>query len=56
MESREVIFKGTRIVLKDDHSMCMHAGFCGNAITNVWKMTQNSDDSRIRGHLMAMVE
>ena len=56
MESREVIFKGTRIVLKDDHSMCMRAGFCGNEITNVWKMTQNSDDSRIRGHLMAMVE
>jgi len=56
VESRATIYEGIRIVLKDDHSMCMHAGFCGNAITNVWKMTENSDDSRVRAQIMAMVE
>jgi CDGSH-type Zn-finger protein len=56
VDSRATVYNGTRIALQDDHSMCMHAGFCGNAITNVWKMIEQSDDSRVRGHLMAMIE
>ena len=34
----------------------MHAGFCGNEITIVRKMLSATDDSRVRGQLMAMVE
>ena len=53
---RQVDYEGTKIVVKDDRSLCMHAGFCGNQITNVWKMTQESDDTRVRAQIMAMVE
>jgi hypothetical protein len=34
----------------------MHAGFCGNRITNVWQMTQDSEDTQVRAQIMAMVE
>jgi len=53
---RQVDYEGTKIVVKDDRSLCMHAGFCGNQITNVWKMTQNANDTRVRAQIMAMVE
>jgi CDGSH-type Zn-finger protein len=53
-ESRTANYKGTKIVLKNDSSLCMHAGFCGNEITTVWKMLSETDDSRVRGQLMAI--
>ena len=28
---------GTGITVRDDRSVCVHAGFCGTRITNVWK-------------------
>ena len=34
----------------------MHAGFCGNRISNVWKMTRKSDDTQVRALIMSMVE
>ena len=52
--SRTASYKGTRIVLKNDTSLCMHVGFCGNEITTVWKMLSATCDSRVRGQLMAV--
>ncbi|MFQ6029584.1 MAG: CDGSH iron-sulfur domain-containing protein [Dehalococcoidia bacterium] len=50
------IFTGQRLVVKDDHSLCVHAGFCGNRITNLWKMLDEADDSLVRGQIMSMIE
>jgi CDGSH-type Zn-finger protein len=47
---------GTGIVVRDDRSLCTHAGFCGNRVTNVWKMVGETDDSVLRGQVMAMIE
>lgn len=48
---------GTRITVTDDRSICTHAGFCGNQVTNVWKMVSEIDDDSVaRAQLMAMVE
>ena len=47
---------GTGIQVSDDRSICVHAGFCGNRVTNVWKMTRETDDSVVRAQVMAMVE
>ena len=43
-------------MLKDDRSVCVHAGFCGNRVTNVWKIIQQTDDTQVRARIMAMVE
>ncbi len=54
--ARQKIYAGTKITLKDDRSLCMHAGFCGTRITNVWKMIEQTNDTSIRSQVMAMVE
>ncbi len=55
-DERSRTLGGTRIVVRDDRSICAHAGFCGNRVTNVWKMVHGTEDSIVRGQLMAMVE
>ena len=52
---REKTFTGQKMVVKDDHSLCVHSGFCGNRITNIWKMLNDPDDSIARGQIMAMI-
>ena len=49
-------YEGTQIVVKDDRSICDHSGFCGNRITNVWKMIKDTNDTQVRAQIMAMVE
>ncbi|MGO9198418.1 MAG: CDGSH iron-sulfur domain-containing protein [Acidimicrobiales bacterium] len=57
-DSRSKTYLGTGIVVRDDRSVCVHAGFCGNRITNVWKLVSGSgtDDSIVRAQVMAMIE
>lgn len=47
---------GTGLEIFDDRAICVHAGFCGNAVTNVWKMANDTDDSRVRAQAMGMIE
>ena len=53
---RTSTYEGQSIVVKDDRSLCMHAGFCGNRATNIWKMVADTEDTQVRAQLMAMVE
>ena len=55
-EERSSELGGTGITVSDDRSICVHAGFCGNQVSNVWKMTRNTDDTVVRAQVMAMVE
>lgn len=56
-DERAEVLGGTRVVVRDDRSICSHAGFCGNQVTNVWKMVADLDqDSVVRAQAMAMVE
>lgn len=54
---RRVTYKGgTRIVVRRDYALCMEAGFCGNRLTTVQKMTPHTDDTQIRAQVIAMIE
>jgi len=56
-EERQKIYTwGTKIVVKRDYSLCMNSGFCGTRFTNVKKMLANTEDTRIRSLVIAMVE
>jgi CDGSH-type Zn-finger protein len=55
-ERRVIHEGGTAIVVRRDYSLCMDAGFCGNRLTNVQKMTPHTDDTQIRAQVIAMVE
>lgn len=48
-------YPGPGLDLRDDESLCVHAGFCGNRRTNVWKMVARTEDTQLRAQLMAMV-
>lgn len=49
-------YGGAGIEVIDDRAICVHAGFCGNQVTNVWKMAPNTDDTQVRAQAMAMIE
>ena len=53
---REVDHAGEKIVVKDYPSLCVHAGFCGNRISNIWNMVAETADTQVRAQVMAMVE
>ncbi|NNC80429.1 MAG: iron-binding protein [Acidimicrobiales bacterium] len=55
-EERRKSYPGTGIEVFDDRATCVHAGFCGNQVSNVWKMAGDTDDTQIRAQVMAMVE
>jgi CDGSH-type Zn-finger protein len=47
---------GTGITVRDDRSICVHAGFCGTRVTNVWKQVGETDESIVRAQVIGMVE
>jgi CDGSH-type Zn-finger protein len=49
-------YEGNGIVMYDDRSICTHAGFCGTAVTNVWKMIAATADTNVRVQVAGMVE
>jgi CDGSH-type Zn-finger protein len=49
-------FHGTDVVMTDDHSLCTHAGYCGDRFTNVWRMLGETADPDVRARLKRMVE
>jgi CDGSH-type Zn-finger protein/ferredoxin len=56
VSSRQTDYPGTGIVVKDDRSLCIHAGFCVNELSNVWQMTQDSTDPEVRAQIMKMID
>ena len=53
---RVTTYTGEKIVIKDDRSICDHSGFCGNRVTDVWKMIRQTNNMQVRAQIMAMVE
>lgn len=47
---------GTGITVRDDRSICVHAGFCASRVTNVWKAVGATEDSAVRAQVIGMVE
>ena len=55
-DDRAADYDGTGMVMHDDRGICAHAGFCGTARTNAWKMMADTDETATRSQVMAMVE
>ena len=47
---------GTTLTVRDDRSICVHAGFCGNRVTTVWDQVAGTDDSLVRMAVIAEIE
>ncbi|MEL7157262.1 MAG: CDGSH iron-sulfur domain-containing protein, partial [Actinomycetota bacterium] len=55
-DERATVLGGTGITVRDDRSVCVHAGFCGNRVTNIWKQVADTDDSMVRLAVINEVE
>lgn len=49
-------YERTGITVTNDGELCVHAGFCGNRLTNWYRMLADVDDSVARLHLVGMLE
>jgi CDGSH-type Zn-finger protein len=52
---RADLYLGDGVVMTDDHTLCEHAGYCGDRFTNVWRMIRRTSDPEIRERLQRMV-
>jgi CDGSH-type Zn-finger protein len=53
---RQRILGGTGIIVRRDHSLCMHAGFCEGRTRGIAEMIDDTDDSDVRSQVVAMIE
>jgi CDGSH-type Zn-finger protein len=56
VERRVIYAGGTRIVVKRDYSLCIDSGFCGNRLTDIEKIVQETNDTSVRAQVIAMIE
>ena len=54
-DDRARTLPGTGVTVRDDKSLCTHAGFCGTKDSSVWKMVKDTEDTEKRSLMMAMV-
>lgn len=53
-EHAEVV--GGDVNVRYDQGICVHAGFCGTTLTNVWDEASKTGDTAARMHTIAMIE
>lgn len=53
-ERAEVV--GGDVNVRYDQNICVHAGFCGTTLTNVWDEAAKTGDTAARMHAIAMIE
>ena len=47
ISGRSKIRRSTKIFSQDDHSICVHSGFCRDRISDIWKMRRESEDAQV---------
>ena len=53
-ERAEVV--GGDVNVRYDQGICVHAGFCGTTVTNVWEQAAKTGDTAARMHAISMIE
>ncbi|MEZ5236219.1 MAG: CDGSH iron-sulfur domain-containing protein [Acidimicrobiia bacterium] len=55
-DTRAKVLGGSGITVRDDRSICVHAGFCGTRIANVWGQVAATEESTVRAQIISMIE
>lgn len=53
--ARRQSYVGEGAVMTDEPGLCVHAGFCGTRLTNVWEMIERASDPEVRERLRQIV-
>jgi CDGSH-type Zn-finger protein len=55
-DERSKVLGGTGLTVCDDRSICVHAGFCGTRVANVWGQVKETAESTVRLQVINMIE
>lgn len=55
-DERAKAVRGQGITVRDDKSLCEHAGFCATRTTNVWALVREGGSTEARSQVAGMVE
>ncbi len=55
-EDRSKAYPGTGVVVHDYRELCVHAAFCSNRLTDVWKLSHQTEDTVLRSQMISMIE
>jgi CDGSH-type Zn-finger protein/uncharacterized Fe-S cluster protein YjdI len=55
-DERSTLLGGTGLTVRDDRSICVHAGFCGTRLANVWSQVPETAESTVRAQVISMIE
>lgn len=56
LADRAVTRSSPIIQIQDEHSICVHSGFCGTRLTNVWEMRKDSQDPEVLAQIIKMID
>ena len=47
--------KSSKILIQDEHSICVHSGFCRDQLSDIWKMRHNSEDPKLLAQQVVVI-
>ena len=56
ISARSKIRRSPSIFIQDDHSICVHSGFCRDRISDVWKMRKDSQDEQVLAQIIDKID
>ena len=56
ISSRSKIRRSQKIFIQDDHSICVHSGFCRDRISDIWKMRRESEDAQVLAQIIDKID
>ena len=56
ISARSKIRRSPKIHIQDDHSICVHSGFCRDRISDIWQMRKDSQDAQILAQIIDKID
>jgi len=53
---RSTIRRSPKIFIQDEHSICVHSGFCRDRISDIWEMRKDSADSQVLAQIIDKID
>ena len=56
ISARSTIRRSAKIFIQDEHSICVHSGFCKDRISDIWKMRHDSEDPQVLARIIDKID
>ncbi len=52
VSARSTTRRSPKIFIQDEHSICVHSGFCRDRLSDIWKMRRDSEDPEVLARII----